>query len=93
MPMAGPALCHNIYDHHQHSVLYNHNIIFEKGADRVRYCYCIGANLKIRRHFQWPILSCMAVAGCRWTTPCNAFLDADKCCVMLEVPRVCGMKL
>ena len=54
------------------------------------YCYCIGVNLKIRIHFQWPILSFMAAAGCSGATPCSAFLDADNCCVMISVQEFVG---
>lgn len=75
MPMAVPALCHNIYYHHQYSVLNSHNISYEKGRIGCGIVTAIGANLKIRIHFQWPILSLMSVTGCSGTTPCDAILD------------------
>jgi hypothetical protein len=79
LPMAGPAFYHNIYHHHQqHTVLNNHDISFEKGWIACGIVAAIGINLKIRTHFQWPILS--FVNGGVYSD--ETILD-NNCCVMV----------
>jgi hypothetical protein len=66
--MACTTLCHNTYHHHHHHhhlIVTNHNIGLGEGRVQCGLVITIGVNLKIRIHFQWPILSLTAASGGR----------------------------